>query len=190
MFQKTKSRLKKWHFVAPSVLVSIVAVAFFSAGPSVPMDNDQTSALALAEKKAESADESSAQFGEDISVDNLVITISEPESFEVLDSFIDTTDKYPNRIIASIQNNGEKPFEAYSFSLGTPIIDDDPDAFCEQLFPMQDDIPAVPDDLVIKKGEKLTFHWIYMCEANVGDSVSLNITVTDTKLLAFKSTIK
>ena len=185
-----KSRLKKWHFIAPSVLASVIAVAYFTAGPRVPMDNDQTSALAIAEQEAEKADESSAEFGKEITVDDLVITLSEPQPITITDSMIDPSGKSPNVVVATIKNKGSNTFEAFSFSLGTPIIDNDPDAFCEQLFPMQDDVPAAPDNLEIEPGGERTFHWVYMCEAKKGDAVSLNITVTESKLLTFKSSIK
>jgi hypothetical protein len=184
------SRLKKWHFVAPSVLLSVIAVAYFTAGPRVPMDNDQTSDLAIKEQESEKADESAAEFGKEITVGDVVITISEPAPLKITDSSIDPTGKFPNVVIATIKNKGSAVFEAFSFSLGTPIIDNNPDAFCEQLFPMQDDVPAQPDNLEIEAGGERTFHWVYMCEAKKGDPVSLNITVTDTKLLAFKTAIK
>ena len=184
------SRLKKWHFVAPSVLITIIAIAYFTAGPRVPMDNDQTSDLAIKEQESEKADESSAEFGKEITVGDMVITISEPEPIKITDSSIDVGDKFPNRIIATIKNKGSSMFEAFSFSLGTPIIDNNPDAFCEQLFPTQDDVPATPANLEIEAGGERTFHWVYMCEAKKGDPVSLNITVTESKLLAFKSSIK
>lgn len=184
------SRLKKWHFVAPSVLASVIAVAYFTAGPRVPMDNDQTSELAVAEQESEKADESAAEFGKEITVDDLVITLSEPQPIKITDSSIDSSGKFPNVVIATIKNKDSQTFEAYSFSLGTPIMDNDPDAFCEQLFPMQDDVPAAPDNLEIEPGGERTFHWVYMCEAKKGDAVSLNITVTDSKLLSFKTSIK
>lgn len=185
-----KSRLKKWHFVAPSVLISIISIAYFSAGPRVPMDNDQTSQLAIAEQEAEKADESSADFGKEITVGDVLVSISEPVALKITDESIDTMGKFPNLVIATIKNNGSSIFEAYSFSLGTPIIDNNTDAYCEQLFPMQDDVPMPPDNLEIEAGGERTFHWVYMCEANKGDPVSLNVTVTDNNLLAFKSSIK
>lgn len=183
-------RLKKWHFVAPSVLVSIIAIAYFTAGPRVPMENDQTSELAIAEQEAEKVGESEAEFGKEIKVGDVVISLSEPAAFKITDASIETNGKYPNLVIATIKNDGSSAFEAYSFSLGTPIIENNPDAFCEQVFPMQDDIPAQPENLEIEAGGVRTFHWIYMCEAKKGDPVSLNITVTDANLLTFKTKIK
>ncbi len=62
-------QLKRWHFVAPSVLASIVAIAFFTGGPSVPMDNDSTSAAAIAEKEAQPvAEEKEASLGSPIAL--------------------------------------------------------------------------------------------------------------------------
>jgi hypothetical protein len=55
---------------------------------------------------------------------------------------------------------------------------------------MQSDVPPQPDNLEIEAGGTRTFHWIYMCEAKQGDPVSLNVTVTDKKLLTFTSKIK
>ena len=186
----TKSRLKKWHFVAPSVLATIISIAYFTAGPRVPMDNDQTSKLAIAEQESEKAGEQTAKFDSDMAIDDLVINITEPQSIKITDPSIDTTGKFPNLVVATIKNNGKSVFEAYSFSLGTPIIENNTSAYCEQLFPMQSDVPPQPDNLEIEAGGTRTFHWIYVCEAKQGDPVSLNVTVTDKKLLTFTSKIK
>lgn len=187
---KTQSTLKRWHFIAPSVLASIIAVAYFTAGPRVPMDNDQTSQLAIAEQQNEKAGEQSGQFGSNIAVDDLEVNISEPKAIMITDPSIDSNGKSPNLIVATIKNNGKSVFQAYSFSLGTPVIENNTDAYCEQLFPMQSDIPPQPDNLDIEAGGTRTFHWVYMCEAKPGDPVSLNITVTDKKLLTFTTKIK
>jgi hypothetical protein len=184
------TRLKKWHFIAPSVLASVIAVAYFTAGPRVPMDNDQTSQLAIAEQENEKAGEQSAQFDKDIVVGDVTVNLSEPKSIKITDPSIDATGKSPNLIVATIKNNGKSVFQAYSFSLGTPIIENNTDAYCEQLFPMQDGIPAQPDNLDIEAGGSRTFYWVYMCEAKQGDPVSLNVTVTDKSLLTFVSKIK
>jgi len=42
--------MKRWQIITPLALASVVAIAFFSAGPPVPMDGDNTSALAISEK--------------------------------------------------------------------------------------------------------------------------------------------
>ena len=89
----TTTRLKKWHFIAPSVLASVIAVAYFTAGPRVPMDNDQTSQLAIAEQKTEKAGEQSAQFGTDIAVGDVTINLSEPKSIKITDPSIDVAGK-------------------------------------------------------------------------------------------------
>ncbi len=183
-------KLKKWHFVAPSVLLTVISIAYLTSGPRVPMDNDQTSELALAEKESEKVGESSAQFDTEIMVGDLSVILTEPKPVKITDEFIDTGDMSPNLVIATLKNNGSKMFEAYSFSLGTPIIENNPDAYCEQIFPMQDDIPPMPDDLEIEPGGERTFYWAYMCEAAKKDPVSLIVTVTDSELLTFTSTIK
>lgn len=187
---KKSFNLKKWHFIAPSVLLTVIAIAYFSAGPRVPMDNDQTSELALAEKESEKVGESAAQFNTEITVGDLSVTLTEPVPVKITDEFVDTGDMSPNLVIATLKNNSSKMFEAYSFSLGTPIIENNPEAYCEQIFPMQDDIPGMPDDLEIESGGERTFYWAYMCEAKKKDPVSLIVTVTDSELLTFTSTIK
>lgn len=185
-----KIRLKNWYFIAPSVLLTIISIAYLSGGPRVPMDNDQTSSLALAEKEAERVGEESAKFDVDIPIDNLVVKFSEPIAFTIKDEFVEVGENSPNLVIATITNNGSSIFEAYSFSLGTPIIENNLDAFCEQVFPMQSDLPAQPENLDIEPGGSRTFHWVYICQANRGDPVSLNVTVTEKNLLTLASTIK
>lgn len=185
-----RKRLKKWHFIAPSVLATIIAIAYVTAGPRVPMDNDQTSDLAIAENQAEKADESVADFGKDIAVGDLVVNLSEPKSIKITDEFVDVGEMSPNLMVATLTNNGSATFEAYSFSLGTPVVENNPDAYCEQFFPMQDDVPAAPENLELEPGKSLTFYWVYGCEASKGDPVTINVTVTDESLLTLSSTIK
>lgn len=187
---KRSFKLKKWHFIAPSVLLTVVSIAYFTAGPRVPMDNDQTSELALAEKESEKVGESTAQFDTEIMVGALSVILTEPQPVKITDEFIDVGDLSPNLVVATLKNNSNKMFEAYSFSLGTPIIENNPEAYCEQIFPMQDDIPAMPDDLEIEPGGERIFYWAYMCEAAKSDPVSLIVTVTDSDLLTYTSTIK
>ena len=183
-------RLKKWHFVAPSVLATVIAIAYFTAGPRVPMDNDQTSELAIAENQAEKADESVAEFGKDIAVGDITVNLTEPEAIKITDEFVDFGEMSPNLIVATLTNNSSSRFEAYSFSLGTPVVENNPDAYCEQFFPMQDDVPPAPENLELEPGKSLSFYWVYGCEAAVGDPVTINVTVTDESLITLSTTIK
>ena len=49
--------MQRWKIITPFALASVVAIAFFSGGPRVPMDDDNTSATQPVEvPKAVSSD--------------------------------------------------------------------------------------------------------------------------------------
>ena len=79
--------MKRWQIVTPLALASVVAVAFFTAGPRVPMDDDNTSALAISEKASEETlDEVKGGFGSDIDLGNgLIMNVTDPEVFKAKD---------------------------------------------------------------------------------------------------------
>lgn len=137
-----KSRLKKWHFIAPSVLASVIAIAYFTAGPRVPMDNDQTSALAIAEQEAEKADESSAEFGKEITVDDLVITLSEPQPITITDSMIDPSGKSPTSWLPQLKTRAVIPLKHLAFrsehplSTTIPMLSVSSYSRCKMMFPL------------------------------------------------------
>ena len=75
--------MKRWQIITPLALASVVAIAFFSAGPRVPMDGDKTSVLAISEKESqEKLDEVEGGFGSDVDLGNgLILNVSDPEVF-------------------------------------------------------------------------------------------------------------
>ena len=80
--------MNRKRVIVPLVLATIVSIAYFSAGPRVPMDNDSTSDLALAEKaKEEEVNEVEGGFGSDITLANgAVVNISDPTEWKPKDA--------------------------------------------------------------------------------------------------------
>ena len=82
--------MQRWKIITPFALVSVVAVAYFSAGPRVPMDNDNTSALAISEKASENAlDKKEGGFGADVDLgDGIILNVTDPAAFKSASSGI------------------------------------------------------------------------------------------------------
>ena len=110
-------QLKRWHFVAPSVLACIVAIAFFTGGPSVPMDNDTTSVAALAEKDAQpEAEEKAANLGTPIQLaGEITLTVSELAEFKAKDPDALGVEGRPQIMDITIENKGSADFDISSF---------------------------------------------------------------------------
>ena len=70
--------MSRWKIFVPAALISIVAIAYFSGGPRVPMDGDRTSDLALAEiANQDTPAEVQGGYGADIELGNgLTLNVS------------------------------------------------------------------------------------------------------------------
>lgn len=172
--------MKRNTLIPLGVAALFVATAYFTAGPAVPMDTDRTSSLAQAEQAKQSTKEVKAAYGVDIPfADGISLNLSEPVPFKVTDSNIDTTGKITQFLTVNLKNTGKMDFDANSLSMGTPVVEQDTNASCEQVFPMQKDVLPYPTEMTVKPQSTLTLNWVFTCETKPGNTVTITYNVTD-----------
>jgi hypothetical protein len=172
--------VKRKTLIPIGVAALFVAVAYFTAGPAVPMDTDRTSSLARAEQAKQATKEVKAAYGADIAfADGVSLNISEPKTFKVTDTNIDTTGKIVQVLTVNLKNSSKVDFDANSLSMGTPVVEQDTNASCEQVFPMQNDLLPSPTDLSVKPQATLTLNWVFTCETKPGNTITITYNVTD-----------
>lgn len=172
--------MKRKTLVPIGVAALFVATAYFTAGPAVPMDTDRTSVLAQKEQAKQATKEVKAAYGADIPFANgITLNLSEPKSFKVTDSNIDTTGKIVQFLSVNLTNSGTADFDANSLSMGTPVVEQDTNVSCEQVFPMQKDVLQAPADLTVKPKSTLTLNWVFTCETKPGNTITITYNVTD-----------
>jgi len=185
-------QLKRWHFVAPSVLVSIVAIAFFTGGPSVPMDNDTTSVAALAEKEAQPvAEEKDASLGTPIKLaGEITLTVSELDEFKAKDPEALGVEGRPQIMDITIENTGSADFDMSSFIILETTLASDNSVSCFDVFESASGVSGVPLDPIVKPGKSASFKWAMVCPAPKGDDLTMTISLSDTDQATFNTKIK
>jgi hypothetical protein len=185
-------KLKRWHFVAPSVLASIVAIAFFTGGPSVPMDNDTTSVAALAEKDAQpAAEEKEASLGTPINLaGSISLTVSELAVFAAKDPAALGVEGRPQIMDITVENKGSAGFDLSSFIVLETTLASDASTSCFDVFELDSGVSGVPLDPIVQPGKSVTFKWAMVCPAPKGDDLTMTISLSDTDQATFKTKIK
>jgi len=185
-------QLKRWHFVAPSVLASIVAIAFFTGGPSVPMDNDTTSVAALAEKDAQPvAEEKEASLGTPIKLaGSITLTVSELTEFKAKDPEALGVEGRPQIMDVTVENTGSAGFDLSSFIILETTLASDNSVSCFDVFEAASGVAGVPVDPIVPPGKTVTFKWAMVCPAPQGDDLTMTISLSDTDQATFKTKIK
>ena len=185
-------QLKRWHFVAPSVLASIVAIAFFTGGPSVPMDNDTTSIAARAEKDAQPvAEDKDATLGTPIKLaGEITLTVSELTEFKAKDPSALGVEGRPQIMDITIENSGSAGFDLSSFIILETTLASDASASCFDVFESDSNVSGVPLDPIVQPGKSVTFKWAMVCPAPKDDDLTMTISLSDTDQATFKTKVK
>ena len=185
-------QLKRWHFVAPSVLASVVAIAFYSGGPTVPMDNDTTSAAAISEKASQPvAEDKEATLGTPISLaGSISLTVSEFAEFKPKDPEALGVEGRPQIMDITVENRGSADFDLSSFIILETSLASDNSISCFDVFEAASGVAGVPVDPIVKPGVSVTFKWAMVCPAPKGDDLTLTIALSDTDQATFKTKIK
>jgi len=185
-------QLKRWHFVAPSVLASIVAVAFFSGGHTVPMDNDTTSASAIAEKAAQPvAEEKKATLGTPIDLaGSISLTVSELAEFKAKDPAALGVEGRPQIMDITVENKGSSDFDLSSFIILETSLASDPSISCFDVFEADSGVSGVPLDPIVKPGSSAKFKWAIVCPAPKDDELTMTISLSEADQATFNTQIK
>ncbi len=184
--------MSRWKIITPAVIASIVAIAFFSAGPRVPMDGDNTSALALEEKaNQDTPDEVKGGFGSDIDLGNqLFLRVSEPDIFAAKDPAALGVEGRPLSMTVTITNKSSKPVDIASFAILQSAFDSDASLSCFDVFEEASGVIGLPADTILKPGSTVEFPWAIVCPTTEGDGLHLTFSVTGQEQVTLDSTVK
>lgn len=185
-------QLKRWHFVAPSVLATVVAIAFFSGGPTVPMDNDTTSAAAKSEKEAQPvAENKEATLGTPINLaGSIALTVSELSEFKPKDPEALGVEGRPQIMNITVENKGSQSFDLSSFIILETSLASDSSISCFDVFEADSGVSGVPTDPIVQPGKNVTFKWAMVCPAPKDDDLTMTISLSDADQATFKTKVK
>lgn len=184
--------MNKWKFIVPLALASIVSIAYFSAGPRVPMDGDTTSELALSEKAdQDTPEEVKGGFGSDIDLGNgLFLNVSDPAAFKAKDFESLGVEGLPMIMDITITNKGTKNADIASFSIIQSAFDSDAALSCSDVFEEASGVVGVPMETVIAPTKSVAFKWAIVCPTTKGDGLHLTFSVTGEEQITLDSTVK
>ncbi len=179
-------------FVIPLVLTAIVSIAYVTAGPRVPMDNDTTSDLAIAEKaKEEEVNEVEGGFGSDIELaDGNLINISEPVEWKPKDADALGVEGRPQILTVKFTNKSSTDFDLSYFAIIESTFASDESSACIDVFELDSNVKGLPEDPIIKPGMSAEFLWAIVCPAPKGDELSLTFSLNESDVVTLKSTVK
>lgn len=184
--------MSRRKIIVPAVIATIFLVAFFSGGPRVPMDDDNTSQLALEEiANQETPDEVKGVFGSEIDLgNNLFLTVTDPEAFEAKDPEALGVEGRPLSMTITVSNKGTKPVDIASFTILQSAFDSDASLSCFDVFEEASGIVGLPMDTILKAGAVVTFPWAIVCPTQKGDGLHLTFSVTGEEQVTLDSTVK
>ncbi len=184
--------MSRWKIVLPSVLATVFAIAFFSGGPRVPMDDDNTSQLALEEiANQDTPDEVKGGFGNEIDLGNgLFLLVSEPDVFDPKDPEALGVEGRPLSMTITVLNKGSKELDIASFTILQSAFDSDASLSCFDVFEEASGIVGLPMDTLLKPGASITFPWAIVCPTQKGDGLHLTFSVTGEEQVTLDSTVK
>ncbi|MEY3345255.1 MAG: hypothetical protein RLZZ581_49 [Actinomycetota bacterium] len=184
--------MNRKRVIVPLVLATIVSIAYFSAGPRVPMDNDSTSDLALAEKaKEEEVNEVEGGFGSDITLANgAVVNISDPTEWKPKDAAALGFEGRPQILTVKFTNNGSADFDISYFAIIESTFASDLSSACVDVFELDSGVKGLPDDPVVKAGQSVEFQWAIVCPAPKDDELTLTFSLSESDVVTLKSTVK
>jgi hypothetical protein len=184
--------MQRWKVITPVALASVVAIAFFTAGPRVPMDGDNTSALAISEQESEeSLAEVAGAFGTDVDLGNsLILNVSDPEAFKAKDPAALGVEGRPLLMNIKVTNNGSKEADLASFSIIQSAFDSDASMNCSDVFEEASGVVGLPMDTLLAPGKSLEFKWAIVCPTTAGDKLHLTFSATGEEQVTLDSTVK
>lgn len=183
--------MQRWKIILPCALASVLAIAFFSGGPRVPMDGDTTSQLAIDEKASQnSLEQKQGGFDQDIDLgDGLIFTVSDPTVFKTKDFDALGVDGRPLIMNIKITNNGSKEVDLASFAIIQSAFDSDEALSCSDVFEEASAVIGLPEYL-LAAGKTLEFKWAIVCPTTAGDKLRLTFSITGAQEVTLESTVK
>ena len=184
--------MKRWQIVTPLALASVVSIAYFTAGPRVPMDGDTTSEIALTEKaNQETLNEVVGGFGSDVALgDGLTLNVSDPAAFAAKDPAALGVEGRPLIVDITVSNKGSKDADIASFAIIQSAFDGDATQSCSDVFEEASGVVGLPMDTIIKPGKSVSFKWAIVCPTKAGDGLHLTFSATGNEQITLDSIVK
>lgn len=184
--------MQRWKIIAVLFGVAVVAGAYYSAGPRVPMDNEGMSPNS---KSTASPSPSAAVvdgvWGKDNQLsDGILLSVTEPIAFAAKDPGSLGVEGRPQTFTIKVTNNGQKALDLSTFTILDTSLKSDPSLACSDVFESASGISGLPEDPVVKVGSSISFKWAIVCPGPKGDELSMTIGLNDQQHLAFKTTLK
>ena len=184
--------MKRSRIIALFTFASIVAIAYFSGGPRVPMDNDSTSELAIQEQeKEEAVNDLEGQFGKEITLaDGNTLKISAPEKWVPKDPDALGVEGRPQIMTVEFTNNSATDFDIGYFSIIESSFASDRTQACFDVFELDSGVKGLPEDPIIKPGESNSFLWAIVCPAPAGDELTITFGLNESDVVTLTDTVK
>lgn len=186
--------MQRWKIVTPLVLASVVSIAYFSAGPRVPMDGDKTSDIALAEKAKEDKPaevKGTNSFGANVELGGgLTLNVSDPVTFKPKDPAALGVPGRPLLMNITVANKGSKAADIASFTIIQSEFDADASQSCSDVFEEASGVVGLPADTLIQPNKSISFKWAIVCPTKAGDGLHLTFTATGNEQVKLDSTVK
>jgi hypothetical protein len=184
--------MQRWKIITPLALVSVVGIAYFTAGPRVPMDNDNTSALAISEKASENTlAKKEGGFGAGIDLgDGIILKVTDPAAFKPKDPQALGVEGRPLIMDITVTNNSSKTLDLSSFAIIQSAFDSDKAQSCFDVFEAASGVKGAPEDPMLPVGKSVTFKWAIVCPTSAGDKLHLTFSVTGNEEVTLDTTVK
>ena len=184
--------MQRWKIVTPLALASVISIAYFTAGPRVPMDGDKTSAIALTEQAAqETPAEVKGGFGSDVDLgDGLTLNITDPAEFKAKDVAALGVVGRPLIMKITVSNKGSKAVDIASFAIIQSAFDSDGTQSCSDVFEEASGVVGLPADTNLAPGKSLAFPWAIVCPTKAGDGLHLTFSATGKEQITLDTTVK
>ena len=184
--------MQRWKIFAVLLGVAVVAGAYYTAGPRVPMDNEgMTPGANTSASPSPSAAVVNGVWGKDNQLsDGILLSVTEPIAFVAKDPASLGVEGRAQTFTVKVTNNGQKPLDLSTFTILDTSLKSDPSLACSDVFESASGINGLPADPVVKVGQSTSFKWAMVCPGPKGDGLSMTIGLNDQQHLAFTTTLK
>ena len=185
-------KFERWKIISGALFVMVVAGAYVSAGPRVPMDIDGAPTAAAAKASpTPSAAVVEGKWGVDNQLsDGILLNITEPASFKAQDPESLGVEGLPEIFTVTVTNKGSKPFDLSSFTILDTSLASDSSVACSDVFESASDVKGIPEDPVVKVGQSVSFKWAIVCPGPKGDGLTMTVGLNDEQHLTLSTTLK
>ena len=185
-------KIERWKVISGALFVAVVAGAYFSAGPRVPMENDGAPTKTVASASTTpSASVVEGKWGVDNQLnDGIFLNLTEPTAFKAKDPSSLGVEGLPEIFTVTVSNKGSKPLDLSTFTILDSSLASNNSLSCSDVFESASDVKGIPADPIVKVGQSVSFKWAIVCPGPKGDGLTLTVGLDDQHHLTLKTTLK